>query len=862
MTEEARQIAAIIGSADESGLAGEQGHQPFSFGGRDGEEKPDESFDPRFHVGSSRSGMYFGDKELDLSADEDYEPPRQSTDDLYHWSRTEEGEEETGSPEKEDNSLLGRLRRLMRPQPKKRSLNSPPEYSAEEYFAAAAAEEEKKAVEAALQAARLAAGETEEAEPAIKPAPAVQPAPAETREPEAREPEAPEAEASEPDFDSLFASAVEAEETAESLPVFDAEPGPEAAAEPTIAPQPEPEQPEPEQPMNEDAPKSGDAAEGKRKAPGTARRATGVELDDEDAFPSFWQFIQGMAVGLVARIFGAGVRTAPDTVEDEDEDLGPEQTPAAATRYYGSQVQSLRMRFRLGIVLLAVLAYITLGLPVTGMLKTYRVAAAFCLGLQLAIMLLNLDVITNSALNLAQGRFGADSMATLCCVLTSLDALAVALNGFGTPHTPLCLISSLSLMGVLCSSVLSARGLRKALRVPAIGKRSYTVCGEQDLKGKDVTLLKSSRPATGFVRRSEETPPDENAFYRVAPLLGIFCLLLAVIVVLVKKSTGDFLYVLTALLCPAVPVTALLCFALPYFVGTMRIFSSGAAVAGWSGLCDIGRSQNLIVTDRDLFPEGSVEIDSIRIFADVSAEKIISYAGSMICASGTGIASCFADLMQKNACSMKRVENFEFLPGGGFKGIIDGENVLCGGTELMRLMNVRIPYRLVSKTTVLLAVDGILYGIFNLKYEALPPVRKALVGLIRSNRHPIFAIRDFNVSPEMLHESFDVATDGYDFPPYVERFALSEAKPGQNSKVAAVVCREGLGPLVHMADTGRSMYVATRINLLLTILAAVLGVLLVFGKLLSAGTVGAGFLLLFMLAAVLPVAALSLILKF
>ena len=47
-----------------------------------------------------------------------------------------------------------------------------------------------------------------------------------------------------------------------------------------------------------------------------------------------------------------------------------------------------------------------------------------------------------------------------------------------------------------------------------------------------------------------------------------------------------------------------------------------------------------------------------------------------------------------------------------------------------------------------------------MKYEGQPQVRKALVGLIRSNRHPIFAIRDFLVTPEMLSDCFDVATDG------------------------------------------------------------------------------------------------------
>ena len=330
---------------------------------------------------------------------------------------------------------------------------------------------------------------------------------------------------------------------------------------------------------------------------------------------------------------------------------------------------------------------------------------------------------------------------------------------------------------------------------------------------------------------------------------------------LAKHAFGDFLYILSVLLCPAVPLTALLAFALPYLFGSLRIFHSGAAIAGWSGVSDIGRSDNLIVTDRDLFPEGSVEIDTVRIFAEVQPETIISYAGTMICASGSDLAPCFAELMEKNGCPMRRVEGFEYLSGGGMKGVIDGSVILCGGLDLMRLMNVRVPYRLVGKTTVLLAVDGILCGIFNMKYEGQPQVRKALVGLIRSNRHPIFAIRDFLVTPEMLSDCFDVATDGYDFPPYVDRFAISEAKPAEDSKLAAVVCREGLGPLVHMADTGRSMYMAVRLNLLVTVLAAVLGVGTAFVKLLSAGTVSAGFLLLFLLLWALPVLLISAFLR-
>ena len=186
---------------------------------------------------------------------------------------------------------------------------------------------------------------------------------------------------------------------------------------------------------------------------------------DPNAFPSFGQYLSGLVSGLLVRLFGAKRSRSGSaaTMEDESEDLGPEVSPAAASKYYGSFVTSLRMRVRIGLVLLAVLAWITLGLPVSGALRTVQVASGLSLAIQLTILLLGLDVVTGSLVNLARGRFGADSLAVLSCFLTSLDALSVCLGFMGTPHMPLCLISSLSFLGVLMSSLTSARGLRKAL---------------------------------------------------------------------------------------------------------------------------------------------------------------------------------------------------------------------------------------------------------------------------------------------------------------------------------------------------------------------------------------------------------------
>ena len=587
------------------------------------------------------------------------------------------------------------------------------------------------------------------------------------------------------------------------------------------------------------------------------------EIGEEDSFPTFKEYVMGLVVSVLFR--AKGIRLGEKKmVQGINEELGKELSTKDASKYYGSYVHSMRLRVRISVILVIVMALFSLITNLPGALKMPQVKAAMLMAMQFTILLLGLDSFTNSIVNVFRGRIGVDFVASVACVVTGIDALGVAKELFGQPHVPLCLLSSLSFVGVMISALLSARSMRKALRVPAIGKQCFAVSGELGgKKHKEITLLKSTRSTSGFVRRAEEMPLDEEVFTKAAPFLMLFALLLSMIAcALGDNSFDNFMQSFSAVLVAAAPICALLSFALPFFVGTNRIFPSGASIAGWSGVCDIGQSKNLIVTDRDIFPESAVEIENIRVFADGKPQRIIAYAGTMISASGCSAGASFSKLMEKHKVTMCHVEDFQLLSGGGMKGMIDGHVVLCGSTDLMRLMNVKLPFRLVSKSSVLLAIDGVLYGIFTLKYEARPQVRTALVNLMKSNRHPIFAIRDFNINPEMIKNSFDVATDGYDFPPYVERFNMTDGSDEESGNIAGVVCLEGLGPLAHMADTGRSIYVATRINVYISLLAAVFGMILVFAKIAVSGSIGIGFLAAFAVLWALPVVVLSIFLRF
>ena len=84
-------------------------------------------------------------------------------------------------------------------------------------------------------------------------------------------------------------------------------------------------------------------------------------------------------------------------------------------------------------------------------------------------------------------------------------------------------------------------------------------------------------------------------------------LVLSLLATVLSGSIRNIGHVFAAVFCAALPFAALIVYTLPYRATARTLQPKGLALAGWSGASDIGQSKNLIVTDRDLFPDGSVE---------------------------------------------------------------------------------------------------------------------------------------------------------------------------------------------------------------------------------------------------------------
>lgn len=536
---------------------------------------------------------------------------------------------------------------------------------------------------------------------------------------------------------------------------------------------------------------------------------------------------------------------------DDDEELGEELPPEKASRFYESFIGGLHIRVRIAFVLSLVLTYISFGLPVTGAMSATAVKSAVALILLLAVMICGLDIMTSGLIAIAHRRPNANTLIALSALFCVIDGFLAACGVKGT-KLPFCAVPALTISFSLLGSLLNCRSSRIVFNTVSSSRKPYTVTAETSVTGDGVTILKSRMTTKGFVRRTEEAGPDETVYGVMAPYLIVIALLLSLISAAVSKSFAQFAHILSGIFVCAAPLAILLTYPLANFVSAKTLIKSGSAIAGWSGIYDIGKCRHMIITDFDLFPKGSVTISQTRIFAGMKPEKVVSLAGSMIAASGSALSPAFAELMKQGKGSLLRVENFRCHEGGGLIAMVDGVEVYCGSASFMHLMGVHLPDMFKIKNCVYVSEGDTICGMFQMEYTPVDSVREALYMLMRSDRHPVFAVRDFNITPQLLSVKYDIPTDGFDFPSFAQRYEISGAEPSEASKPAALVSREGLGAFVHLAEHAKGLYTRVRVSVMLSVMSTVIGMIVMFVLSLT-GQMTVTAVLSFLLAWLIPV---------
>ena len=513
----------------------------------------------------------------------------------------------------------------------------------------------------------------------------------------------------------------------------------------------------------------------------------------------------------------------------------PDTPPSELLKRYTQGFQSLRVRSWLMLFPLFFLLLLTLEpslhffpQPLSQLLDPVLTCYVMA-GLQGAVMLLGLDTLLWGLIRPFRGRSGMDTMAALANLLVLSDALALPTLSGGQPgRIPFCAVAALSLWCVTYGELQKRRGQRMACRAAATASEPYLVTRDEGAWNNRDTYAKWSGPLKGFGSQLQAEDGAERIYRVMVPLLVLAAFLFSLLSSVGHNRPQNLLWCLSAIFTAACPLSCTLCFGLPWRKLSQRLGKTGAALAGWQGVTNTTGGANLLLTDIDLFPAGSVTLNGIKVFGTFPLERVISYTASVIRDAGSGLEKTFYDLLRSQGAIYRKGELFTAYEGGGASEVFGRDLVQVGSASFMVLMDVALPPGLKVKNAVFCAVNGELAGIFALNYQLPGTVPPALDSLIHNRITPVLCTRDFNPIPSMLRQRFKLPVEKMEFPAVERRRELSDPHRPHSQTLTAVLCREGLGPYAEAIVGGRRLRSAVRTSTVLACLGSGAGLLLAF----------------------------------
>ena len=509
----------------------------------------------------------------------------------------------------------------------------------------------------------------------------------------------------------------------------------------------------------------------------------------------------------------------------------PDIPPAQLASRYGKGLGLLRLRTALVGLLSLPLLWMALAtfldLPLPGALGDSFPLQVWCSGGLLAVAaVLGADVLLLGLMRLLVLRPGADSACALACCFTLADAFTQLRLMPARDTLPYAAACCLGLFCCMWGTYDKRQGLRLSCRTAASASVPYLVTLDPNSwNGKDA-YAKWSGPAYGFGSQIQEEDGPQRVFRFTVPLLLLGSLLCALLASVGQGLPERFLWCFSADLTASAAFAGLLIFSRPYLILARRLSSSGAALAGWSGVSRVGPA--ILLTDADLFPPGTVALNGIKVFGDFPVEKVVAVCATLIRDSGSGLDKLFHDLLRTQGAVYRRASGLQRHEGGGLSAEIRGESILVGSASFMALMEVPLPQGLNVKSAVFCAIDGELAGIFALSYTMHPTIPPAISALAAGRISPVLCTRDFNLIPAMLRQKFKLPVEKMDYPTVERRTELSDPGRPHSPRLTAVLCREGLTPFSEAVVGAKRLRSAVRTATALSVLGSLIGLLLAF----------------------------------
>lgn len=583
------------------------------------------------------------------------------------------------------------------------------------------------------------------------------------------------------------------------------------------------------------------AKEARRAAKLAAREADEEEFDDVPPMPADMAQEMPAETGRAARgermsrKEARAARIAAEQAEEEEEiEL---RDPAQAARAFKRRAQGLSVRSVIVLILAAAAAYLSIApsfdvlpLPIIlDVVENPAIGIGVLMLLQFIALFVGIDVFGKGFYNLLHGMPDRTSLVSFAVVAALLHGASIIVfdNQAGV-DVPYLAVSILLLYAAMREERNQYAARARAYQAICSAEQPMAVYSHFDREDDACRAVKGPLFDKKAFLIEMERPDTADRFSMIyVPIALAASIIFALVASVGRGEPVRFFWAFSAILSVSAPLGLICAYGASYKNISRRLLASGAAIAGARQANQLRGTEEVVLAENDLFPSGSVSLESMQNMGILSDDKVLACAAALADAVGLELGRVLSDATRERYGVTLAARNVQEIEGG-LSGEIGTSRVILGTAALMVKMGVRIHSGQGDHTCVYLVVDNALAGVITLRYQPTKNTYQAMRLMRRMHMNAVLAVRDFNLSPAMVEAEFDLRRGFADQPDPAGVERLLDPRYAAGDAPAAILTREGAGPFVQVLRCADKLAGAVRSALTLGAFAGICGMLIVF----------------------------------
>lgn len=405
-------------------------------------------------------------------------------------------------------------------------------------------------------------------------------------------------------------------------------------------------------------------------------------------------------------------------------------------------------------------------------------------------VIVSFGTIKNGLISLIKFRADNDSLAALTCIASAVSAVPVIMDPQMLQKEKIFIYTPVAILSLLINAFGKRLIISRAsLNFDFISKdfnRHAVVCVEDVDRAESLTrgtigdfpILAAMKPTNfikDFARYTYSSDTGDKYSRIIAPIVLIGSLLFSGALTFWKIGTFNTEAICFGLFVFAACISACSCMAIPLIANiplekaAKKYVRNHGVMLGYQSVEDYYDINSVMIDASTLFPEGTINLCSIKLFSGTKIDDALIEAASLASHGNSILKDLFNDVIAGKKKMLSHVENFVYEDSMGLCGWINNRRILLGNRELMNSHKIEgIPTKTKeseftegNRDALYLSVSGNLAAMFIIEVTASTAVKKCMkqlekndIAVVIKSVDPFITISRisslFNYSDELL----------------------------------------------------------------------------------------------------------------